>query len=134
VAGVDRFEPPFDRESLRLEESLGAFPARKLLLFDAMLSDEPLDIEAVGTALAKTLENRPKILWETRFSIELGRWLVGEAIYLGLACASAILLAKVIELPALAVRAKLFPRKAPSVMDSGPALSRTPLDRDAAIA
>jgi len=41
--------------------------------------DEPLDIEAVGTALAKTLENRPKILGETRFSIELGRWLVGEA-------------------------------------------------------
>lgn len=41
--------------------------------------DRPLDIEAVGTALAKTLENRPKILAETKFAIELGRWLVGEA-------------------------------------------------------
>lgn len=41
--------------------------------------DQPLDIEAVGTALANTLESRPKGLGETRFSIELGRWLVGEA-------------------------------------------------------
>lgn len=41
--------------------------------------DQPLDIEAVGKALAKTLESRQKILGETRFSIELGRWLVGEA-------------------------------------------------------
>ena len=41
--------------------------------------DQPLDIEAVGTALARTLEDRPKILGETRFAIELGRWLVGEA-------------------------------------------------------
>lgn len=41
--------------------------------------DQPLDIETVGTALAKTLEGRPKILGETRLSIELGRWLVGEA-------------------------------------------------------
>ena len=41
--------------------------------------DEPLDAEAVGTALAKTLESRPKILSDTHFAIELGRWLVGEA-------------------------------------------------------
>jgi len=41
--------------------------------------DEPLDIDAVGTALAKTLAERPKILADTKFSIELGRWLVGEA-------------------------------------------------------
>ncbi len=41
--------------------------------------DQPLDIEAVGTALARTLEGRPKILGETCFAIELGRWLVGEA-------------------------------------------------------
>ena len=40
--------------------------------------DEPLDIEAVGTALGKTLADRPKILAKTKFSIELGRWLVGE--------------------------------------------------------
>jgi diaminopimelate decarboxylase len=41
--------------------------------------DEPLDIEAVGAALAKTMAERPKILAETQFAIELGRWLVGEA-------------------------------------------------------
>ena len=41
--------------------------------------DEPLDVEAVGEALAKTLAERPKILADTQFAIELGRWLVGEA-------------------------------------------------------
>ena len=41
--------------------------------------DQRLDVEAVGKALAKTLQNRPKILAETKFAIELGRWLVGEA-------------------------------------------------------
>ena len=41
--------------------------------------DQPLDVEAVGAALAKTLADRPKILAETEFAIELGRWLVGEA-------------------------------------------------------
>ncbi|HET6942364.1 MAG TPA: pyridoxal-dependent decarboxylase, exosortase A system-associated [Sphingomicrobium sp.] len=41
--------------------------------------DQSLDVEAVGTALAKVLEERPKILAETRFALELGRWLVGEA-------------------------------------------------------
>jgi diaminopimelate decarboxylase len=41
--------------------------------------DEPLDIEAVGTALDKTLADRPKILADAQFAIELGRWLVGEA-------------------------------------------------------
>lgn len=41
--------------------------------------DEPLDIEAVGAALANTLGRRPKVLADTRFAIELGRWLVGEA-------------------------------------------------------
>ena len=41
--------------------------------------DRQLDIETVGAALAKTLANRPKILVDTKFAIELGRWLVGEA-------------------------------------------------------
>jgi diaminopimelate decarboxylase len=41
--------------------------------------DEPLDVEAVGEALANTLSERPKILADTEFAIELGRWLVGEA-------------------------------------------------------
>jgi diaminopimelate decarboxylase len=41
--------------------------------------DEPLDIEAVGAVLAKTLAKRPKTLADTEFAIELGRWIVGEA-------------------------------------------------------
>lgn len=41
--------------------------------------DGPLDVEAVGEALANTLSERPKILADTEFAIELGRWLVGEA-------------------------------------------------------
>ncbi len=39
----------------------------------------PLDIEAVGSALAETIESRHEILADSRFAIELGRWLVGEA-------------------------------------------------------
>ena len=42
-------------------------------------TDRALDIEMVGTALANTLETHPKILRDTNFTIELGRWLVGEA-------------------------------------------------------
>ena len=38
-----------------------------------------MDVEAVGAALPKTLAERPKILADTAFAIELGRWLVGEA-------------------------------------------------------
>ena len=41
--------------------------------------DEPLEIEAVGEALANTLAERPEILANAKFAIELGRWLVGEA-------------------------------------------------------
>ena len=41
-------------------------------------ADHPLDIEAVGAALAKSLAARPKMLADTSFAIELGRWLVGE--------------------------------------------------------
>lgn len=41
--------------------------------------DRPLDVEAVGAALSNNLNERPKILADTRFAIELGRWLVGEA-------------------------------------------------------
>lgn len=40
--------------------------------------DKPLDIEAVGLALKETLAARPAILRDTKFVIELGRWLVGE--------------------------------------------------------
>lgn len=41
--------------------------------------DEPLDVEAIGAALAETLATRPAILGPSAFAIELGRWLVGEA-------------------------------------------------------
>ncbi len=42
-------------------------------------TEAPLDVEAVGAALAHSLAGRPKILAESGFAIELGRWLVGEA-------------------------------------------------------
>jgi diaminopimelate decarboxylase len=42
-------------------------------------SDQPLDVGSVGAALTKILAERPRILAETTFAIELGRWLVGEA-------------------------------------------------------
>jgi diaminopimelate decarboxylase len=41
--------------------------------------EQPLDIEPVSAALALVLAARPAILGDTRFAIELGRWLVGEA-------------------------------------------------------
>jgi diaminopimelate decarboxylase len=41
--------------------------------------DAPLDIDAVAAALNQTLCNAPRLLATTRFTIELGRWLVGES-------------------------------------------------------
>ena len=41
--------------------------------------DTPLDIDAVGNALAERLANLPDVLAETELAIELGRYLVGEA-------------------------------------------------------
>ena len=41
-------------------------------------ADGALDVEAIGAALADALAQRPAILADTRFAIELGRWLVGE--------------------------------------------------------
>jgi diaminopimelate decarboxylase len=41
--------------------------------------DEPLDIDGVAAALNHTLCNAPPLLATTRFTIELGRWLVGES-------------------------------------------------------
>ncbi len=41
--------------------------------------ETPLDIEAVGRALALELSNRHENLVNTEFAIELGRWVVGEA-------------------------------------------------------
>ncbi|TPG49082.1 pyridoxal-dependent decarboxylase, exosortase A system-associated [Sphingomonas glacialis] len=39
----------------------------------------PLDIAVIGEALSETRANRSAALRDTRFAIELGRWLVGEA-------------------------------------------------------
>jgi len=41
--------------------------------------DGALDSDAVGARLAETLAARPAILADSRFAIELGRWLVAEA-------------------------------------------------------
>ncbi|TZG29124.1 pyridoxal-dependent decarboxylase, exosortase A system-associated [Sphingomonas montanisoli] len=41
--------------------------------------DKPLDIEAIGIALAEALAARDPILADTAFAIELGRWIVAEA-------------------------------------------------------
>lgn len=41
--------------------------------------DQPVDLEAVGAALAARLDARPAVLAGARFAIELGRYLVGEA-------------------------------------------------------
>jgi diaminopimelate decarboxylase len=41
--------------------------------------DQELDIALIGARLAETLAERPAILRESRFAIELGRYLVGEA-------------------------------------------------------
>ena len=41
--------------------------------------ESPLDIDQVAVALNHTLCNAPPLLATTRFTIELGRWLVGES-------------------------------------------------------
>jgi diaminopimelate decarboxylase len=41
--------------------------------------EEPLDMNTVGSALSETLCRAPELLATTSFSIELGRWLVGES-------------------------------------------------------
>ena len=41
--------------------------------------EQPLDVELVGQELKNALRNRAQALQNTTFSIELGRWLIGEA-------------------------------------------------------
>lgn len=41
--------------------------------------DSPLAVEAVAARLREGLSNRPQVLEKSQFSMELGRWLVGEA-------------------------------------------------------
>lgn len=40
--------------------------------------DAPLDIAAIGAALGDGLASRATVLGDTRFAIELGRWIVGD--------------------------------------------------------
>lgn len=40
--------------------------------------DATVDVAAVGARLAETLDGRADILRDSRFAVELGRWLVGE--------------------------------------------------------
>lgn len=42
-------------------------------------NEAPIDIAAIGAALRAQLASLPPVLSGTRFAIELGRWLVGEA-------------------------------------------------------
>ena len=67
----------------RISEEVGAPPAEVNLgggfgipYFPGEL---PLDVERIGAALGKAIKDTPAILNDTRFAIELGRWLVGEA-------------------------------------------------------
>ena len=41
--------------------------------------EQPLDIQAVSASISSNLASRPAILADSRFAIELGRWLVAEA-------------------------------------------------------
>ncbi|MFS0771489.1 pyridoxal-dependent decarboxylase, exosortase A system-associated [Sphingomonas sp. 1P08PE] len=41
--------------------------------------DRPVDVDLIGSRLADALAVRPAILADSRFAIELGRWLVAEA-------------------------------------------------------
>jgi len=66
-----------------ISESVGAAPREVNLggglgipYFDG---DREVDVEALGAALGEQLADVPPVLATTRFIIELGRWLVGEA-------------------------------------------------------
>jgi len=67
----------------RLSEQVGAVPPLVNLGggfgIPYFPGEVPLDIENIGTALVERLAALPAILDGTRFAIELGRWLVGEA-------------------------------------------------------
>jgi len=41
--------------------------------------DQPVDVEAIGTALGDAMTSLPPSLIDARFAIELGRWLVAES-------------------------------------------------------
>ena len=67
----------------RLSDAVGATPPLVNLGGGFGLAyfpgDMPLDIHPIGVALDQALATRAPILQGSRFAIELGRWLVGEA-------------------------------------------------------
>ncbi len=67
----------------RLADEAGAVPAFVNLGggfgIPYFAGDTPVDVEAVGVALAEALAGRAAALADTGFAVELGRWLVGEA-------------------------------------------------------
>jgi diaminopimelate decarboxylase len=69
--------------SARLAEAIGASPPLVNLGggfgIPYFAGDTPVDVEAIGQALGEQLDRRDAALAGSRFAIELGRWLVGEA-------------------------------------------------------
>lgn len=67
----------------RLAEEAGVAPPRLNLGggfgIPYFAGDASLDIERIGAALETQYHERPAALADTRFNLELGRWLVGEA-------------------------------------------------------
>jgi diaminopimelate decarboxylase len=67
----------------RLAEAAGVAPARVNLGgglgIPHFAGDRELDVERIGAALTRSLAERPDVLRDTGFCLELGRWLVGEA-------------------------------------------------------
>lgn len=67
----------------RLAEEAGAEPPRLNLGggfgIPYFAGDVPLDVERIGAALEQGYRDRPAVLANTGFYLELGRWLVGEA-------------------------------------------------------
>ncbi|MEG3085827.1 pyridoxal-dependent decarboxylase, exosortase A system-associated [Sphingomonas sp. PB4P5] len=66
----------------RLAEDVGAMPPLVNLGggfgIPYFHGDTPIDLPAIGDGLASALANRPDILAESNFAIELGRYIVGE--------------------------------------------------------
>ncbi|NML04566.1 pyridoxal-dependent decarboxylase, exosortase A system-associated [Sphingomonas sp. G-3-2-10] len=67
----------------RLAEEIGASPPLVNLGggfgIPYFSGDTPVDVEGIGRALAFQMERLSPMLAQSRFAIELGRWLVGEA-------------------------------------------------------
>lgn len=67
----------------RLAEAIGAMPPLVNLGggfgIPYFPGEVPVDVAAIGSTLTEALAARPASLGQTRFAIELGRWLVGEA-------------------------------------------------------